>query len=196
MNALPALILSVILQAGPAAAADAPRPAAPKKVPERAPDQAAQNGKNSGDRGLQQEIGKLAQLEDEIRALLEASEPDASSENVGAEAGGKVEDAGSPAEDVLPAQVMLNAMAAADALYLSGKYAEALAFYDKVVAENANDTCWCTFQKANCQRRLGHEDEALNLYQEIVTGYPDNFWAAEAEWWMADVQWKADFRER
>jgi len=28
----------------------------------------------------------------------------------------------------------------------------------------------------------------------VITEYPDAFWASEADWWIASIQWKENFR--
>jgi len=157
---------------------------------------ASAKAERDDDPSMRTEIDKLLELQGTIRALLDATPPSTSPEVKPDHTGptGDTETSG-PANVPSEPPATLDAMAAADVLYLLGHYSEALALYGQVAADNADDTCWAILQKASCLRRLGRLTEAVNMYQQIITEYPDNSWAAEAEWWIVAVQWKIDIGE-
>ena len=200
MKALLVTLLSAAMQIGPPTPAEKDQEA---QQPQAAPSNAGveqtsgktEPAQRDDTKGLYGEIKKLSQLQNEIRALLDAAraydlpedkpEPDGTKEKP---------DSTKPAPLRLP-PVAVDMLAAADALYLSGEYAGAFALYAKAKAEDDNTTCWISFQKGNCLRWLGRVTQAVNEYQRIVTEHPDNFWAQEAEWWIEAVQWKLNARE-
>jgi len=150
--------------------------------------------------GMEEEVRRLMNLQDEIRALLGAS----SRTQPAAEKGKDQPPAGLPAP--APATLAgppeaINVLAAADALYRAGKYDNALALYRKAAdrgdpqAADKEGKCWVLFQQANCLRNTGRPNEALEFYQHVITEFPDTFWASESEWWITTVQWKMSFRE-
>jgi len=146
------------------------------------------------DDALQAEIQRLIQLQDEIKALLAASAtaplrpaPEPAATNTGAGQAGLSPRA---VADVEP----LDALAAADAFYRAGRYSDAFSLYERAASTDKEDKCWILFQKANSLRKIGRSTDALALYQKIITEYPDTFWAAEAEWWHGETQWKQNFK--
>jgi len=198
VRVLLAILLSTAMQVGSGHGTEPlGTPAAQGRAPEtEAPaEKTGSKEKSDDDPGLRAEIDRLAALQREIRALLETTTSQAPEEAAAGyvkEATG--EESARPSTPSEP-PTTLNAVAAADALYLLGDYHGALALYDRAAADNPNDACWLIFQKANCLRWLGRSAEAVNAYQRIVTEHPDNFLAAEAEWWIGAVQWRIGLSE-
>jgi tetratricopeptide (TPR) repeat protein len=193
-------LLSVAIQAAsPNAAAQATPPEAGDVQQQSPKDETKVQKTSSSERtdsdcGLADEIEKLVQLQNEIRALLHASEvceePQRTTDE-GGEAGSREPDGEGPSPETA---VAVDALAAADALYLCGRYREAFDLYSKATIDGPEDSCWTTFQEANCLRWLGRSEEAVGLYQKIVSQFPESFWAFEAEWWIGEIQWKMDYR--
>ena len=198
MNVLLAVLLSTAMSAAADGAARTPsddtREQAPKADTQA--EQASAKAERDDDPGMRTEIDKLLELQGKIRALLDATPPSTSPE-IQPEHTGPTGDTDISEPANVPSQppAALDAMAAADAFYLLGDYNEALALYGQVAADTADDSCWAILQKASCLRWLGRLTEAVNMYQQILTEYPDNPWVAEAEWWIVAVQWKIDLRE-
>ena len=144
------------------------------------------------DRGLSNELAKLDELENEIRGLLNAASPDEET-SAAEQAATATEDSAAATNEPLEP---VDALAAADSLYLSGNYTGALTMYERSEGAKADDICWIRLQKANCLRWLGRASEAAGLYQTIITEYPENYWAQEAEWWLKSIQWQAEHRAR
>ena len=183
MTTLPLLILSAALQAAPA---PADTTAAQPVVKGQDVKSTAETPATSvSPAGLDEEVGKLIQLQDEIRAILNAGLPPGPKETGQATV---------PAAPIRIAGDTPDALAAADALYCLGRYSEALSLYDRATPAGKEDTCWVLFQKANSLRWMG-KDDAVAVYQQVIGEYPDNFLAAEAEWWLSATQWKKTFRE-
>lgn len=204
MSALLTILLSLAVQAPTADAAaktEQPdtqqQPADPQTADRQAPEAKEQE---AGDPGLLSEVIKLKDIQDEIRKLLKAGQfdrlPEDASEqkDQAGEAGDSTQEA-SPQTQQQPPEVV-DAMAAANALYLTGNYAGALAMYGRAAGIDDNGTCWIIFQKANCLRWMGQIDRAIGSYQRLITNYPDNRWTRQANWWIAAVQWKQDHLEK
>jgi len=180
-------------EAAAPAGEDPPRDIKPTAAPEAAAAADANVAKPPAEPGLVDEIEKLRQLQNELRALLEASgtlkprveHPDGTKDAATPPAGGQAP----PGEPV-------DTLAAADALYLSGRYDDALALYGKGGAANKEDAAWQGFQKANCLRWLGRLEEAIAACQRVITEYPDSFWAKPAQDCIQSIQWKMEFPRR
>lgn len=189
MTPICAMLIAAAIQAAPPPA-DAPPPQPPVKgqyvqTAEKTPDTVAP----TAPAGLEDEAAMLQQLQNEIRAILNASMPPALPTPAAPPA------ASTPhAEDATHADVP-DALSAADALYSLGQYSEALSLYDRAKPTGKDDTCWIMFQKANSMRWLGKSDAAIAGYQKVIGEYPDSFLAVEAEWWLSATQWKMTYRE-
>lgn len=159
------------------------------------------------EQGLEDEIQTLQELQDEIRGLLNASRREQPGQPGVAAAEAKPAKTETPAAQptaaqpaappAQPAQKVepLDPLAAADAYYRVGKYNEALSLYESYPAAEKEDARWVLFQRANCRRSLGQSNDAVALYQKLITEHPDTMWASEAEWWITTIQWKTNFRE-
>jgi len=184
MTTIPLLILSAAIQAAPdtaAAVASETKPAAQSQAVQQRAEAAATRQPLAG---FEDEIGKLTQLQDEIRAILEAGLPPAPAPASTAAV------LAPPAGAAAP-----NALAAADTLYCMGRYSEALSLYESAKPTGKDDTCWVLFQKANSLRWMGKGDDAIARYQQLITEHPDSFLSAEAEWWLDTTQWKKTYDE-
>lgn len=191
--------------------------AAVKEQSPRNKEQTPANASADSEGGLQDEVQRLQQLQAEIRALLDASPPGpaapgtaaASSQRANTEPAASEQpsaasqsaappsaapQSAAPPSAAPPAEP-LEPLAAADAFYRVGKYSEALSLYNRYPAADKEGASWVLFQKANCLRSLGQANDAIGLYQKLVTEQPDTFLAAEAAWWITAMQWKIDFRE-
>jgi tetratricopeptide (TPR) repeat protein len=180
----------------PAKPAESGAPVKDQSLPKK--DTAVVSAEADPEQGLEDEAQRLQQLQDEIRALLDATRRETPKQAgavaatpAGAGPGTASQAPAPPAEQAEP----IEPIAAADAFYRVGKYTDAMALYSSHSAADKEDASWVTFQKANCLRSLGRINEAIELYQKLVTEQPDSFWATEAEWWIAIVQWKATFRQ-
>ncbi|NQT19194.1 MAG: tetratricopeptide repeat protein [Planctomycetes bacterium] len=196
-----ALLAIALLVAAQAAAEDNPAEAPQTQAKDQPPDahQPPATKEEAGDPGLTSEIDRLRQIQEQIRALLKSEQisgqpQDTSRHEDKPDQADDSAEASAPEAQQQPPE-MVDVMAAANALYLTGEYEGALALYDKAAGGDNNDTCWAIFQKANCLRWLGRVEDAGNAYQQLVTENPDNRWAREAVWWIAAIEWKRDHAE-
>ena len=79
----------------------------------------------------------------------------------------------------------------ADALYLSKQPQAARVFYEHALkkAESDDDKAWLLFQIANC-RRQKEPAKASEIYQKLLTDYPDSPWSAVAKAQDALITWR------
>ena len=92
---------------------------------------------------------------------------------------------------------LLDAAGAADTLYQAGQYEAALAIYQRlsdhppagVESRKGASRDWLLFQLANCNVRLGRYEEAVKLYQQLITSFPDSPWVAVAKVQCALAGW-------
>ncbi len=79
----------------------------------------------------------------------------------------------------------------ADALYLSKHPQAAMVFYEHALkkAESDDDKAWLLFQIANC-RREKEPAKASEIYQKLLTDYPDSPWNAVAKAQDALITWR------
>jgi len=204
MNALSLIIVIAALDGG-APLADAPGEAAGIENPivqpvesetpvQDVPSVEDVQSVSAAEDGMEDEIRRLMSLQDEIRALLGASSRTQPASATGTDQPAAAQPEPAPVPPPEPPEA-ISILAAADALYRAGKYDNALELYRKAPAADKEDKCWVLFQQANCLRSAGWPNEALELFQRVITEFPDTFWAAESEWWIAAVQWKTSFRE-
>jgi len=195
MNVVVLLTLILTAQAGPDGPVDdAAKPdlhTGQERTSTEATRQAAIAEGKDTDGGLNDELERLNQLKNEIRSILGAVAKREKKKAPEAAVTDETPEAAPPPDEH---REPVDPLAAADALYMGGDYAGALAAYDEATGEKADDICWIRLQKANCLRWLGRDAEARVLYQSIITEYPDNFWAPEAEWWLKSIQWEAEYR--
>lgn len=204
MTALLTILLSVAVQASPAdtaAQTEQPdtqqQPADPRTADQQPPET---EEKEAADPGLLSETARLERIQNEIRELLKDGQSDHLPEDT-SEQKDQPHGPGDPAQQATPETQqqppeVVDAMAAANALYLAGKYADAQEMYGEAGGVDDNGTCWIIFQTANCHRWMGQIDKAIGLYQQLVTNYPDNRWTREANWWITAVQWKENHTEQ
>ena len=84
---------------------------------------------------------------------------------------------------------LLDAADTADALYQAGQHEAALAIYQRlsdhppagVESRKGASGDWLLFQLANCNARLGRYEEAVKLYQQLITSFPGSPWVAVAK---------------
>ena len=79
----------------------------------------------------------------------------------------------------------------ADALYLSKQPQAARVFYEHALkkAESDDDKAWLLFQIANCWRKK-EPTKASEIYQKLLTDYPDSPWSAVAKAQDALTTWR------
>lgn len=86
----------------------------------------------------------------------------------------------------------VNLMALADDLYAHEKYELALAVYERVLPDAADDDRpWLLFQIANCRRHTDVPEAALAAYGRVVSECPKTLWADLATAQVQLLQWRS-----
>jgi len=160
--------------------------------PAPANESAVPQGNAAGDdkHPLNSEFKALLDLQDRIRMLLHSTQHTVAAREE-QEPVTPQPDGQAPEEDNA-----VSKRAAADMLFRLARYPEALGLYEQSVPANTEEDIWILFQRANCLRHMGRLNDAANVYQQVVTEYPDSFWGREAGWWIDNVQWKLNLRQQ
>ena len=84
-----------------------------------------------------------------------------------------------------------NSIANANALYADGYYEPALQMYKALLETDvtSDERYFAMLQMGNIYRELRDFHSAVNRYRDVVRGYPDSDWAAEAERALEDAVW-------
>ena len=95
-----------------------------------------------------------------------------------------------PQNDVV-APTAANSIANANALYADGYYEAALQMYKALLETDvtSDERYFAMLQMGNVYRELRDFHSAVNRYRDVVRGYPDSDWAAEAERALEDAVW-------
>ncbi|HRU07369.1 MAG TPA: tetratricopeptide repeat protein [Candidatus Brocadiia bacterium] len=86
----------------------------------------------------------------------------------------------------------------ANALYLLGRYAEALDAYERAASntQDAESQSWIMYQSGMCSLRLGHAEQALEKLGQAISKRPDSIWAKQAQWQVNAMRWSARWPSR
>jgi tetratricopeptide (TPR) repeat protein len=83
----------------------------------------------------------------------------------------------------------------AEILYSTGHLPAAARFYEKALERinredpvSARNRAWIIFQRANCLRRQ-EPLQAMEIYQMLLSEYPDSPWKDAAQTWLELAQW-------
>ena len=81
----------------------------------------------------------------------------------------------------------------AENLYKLGEYETALDIYKLSIKNNItkDKKMWISYQIANCYRKLGLYNNAVEAYREMQEVYEGTYWAKQAQWYIQDVKWRA-----
>jgi len=84
-----------------------------------------------------------------------------------------------------------NSIANANALYADGYYEAALQMYKALLETEvtSDERYFAMLQMGNIYREMRDFHSAVNRYRDVVRGYPDSDWAAEAERALEDAVW-------
>jgi len=148
------------------------------------------NGASDGAHPLSAEFDALLDLQDKIRMLLHSTQHTAAASEEH-EATRRQPDRQPPEQSNA-----VSKRAAADMLYRLARYSEAFTLYEQSASVSIEEATWILFQRANCLRHIDRLNDAANVYQQIVTEYPDSFWGGEAGWWIDNIQWKLNLRQQ
>ncbi|MGM0462511.1 MAG: tetratricopeptide repeat protein [Fibrobacterota bacterium] len=83
----------------------------------------------------------------------------------------------------------------ADLLYQNERYDAAEEYYTKAIRlfPDYPDTPWGLFQRGNIKRRQKEFDEAVEIYEQIMVDYPDDYWAEQAQWRKKNTIWEYQY---
>ena len=78
-------------------------------------------------------------------------------------------------------------------LYKLGEYETALDIYKLSIKNNItkDKKMWISYQIANCYRKLGLYNNAVEAYREMQEVYEGTYWAKQAQWYIQDIKWRA-----
>jgi len=81
----------------------------------------------------------------------------------------------------------------AENLYKLGEYETALDIYKLSIKNNItkDKKMWISYQIANCYRKLGLYNNAVEAYREMQEVYEGTYWAKQAQWYIQDTKWRA-----
>ena len=81
----------------------------------------------------------------------------------------------------------------AENLYKLGEYETALDIYKLSIKNNItkDKKMWISYQIANCYRKLGLYNKAVEAYREMREVYEGTYWAKQAQWYIQDIKWRA-----
>jgi len=81
----------------------------------------------------------------------------------------------------------------AENLYKLGEYETALDIYKLSIKNNItkDKKMWISYQIANCYRKLGLYNNAVEAYREMQEVYEGTYWAKQAQWYIQDIKWRA-----
>ena len=136
---------------------------------------------------LQEEIGRLKQMEQELQAIesapLPAAEPVAPPP--------KAEKPAPKPDDLPKAPAKGLEEEYANTLYALGECERARAVYRRIVdAKPKTETrAWAKLQIGNCARRTNDLPGAVAAYEDLMNDAPDNPWAKDAAWWASEIKW-------
>ena len=90
-------------------------------------------------------------------------------------------------------QRVVNPLAAGETLFAEKHLDEAAEFYKLVLQrttdeKDAPDRSWAMFQLANCIRHI-KPDEAFNIYNQLITEYPNSQWTPAAQIQQMIITW-------
>jgi len=83
----------------------------------------------------------------------------------------------------------------ADYYYKQKKWAEAREKYQRVTRlyPSYQDTPWGLFQVGNIYKTLKQYKNAISSYDVVITKYPEDYWATQAEWKKKDAAWQMQY---
>ncbi|ODS30381.1 MAG: Anaphase-promoting complex, cyclosome, subunit 3 [Candidatus Scalindua rubra] len=85
----------------------------------------------------------------------------------------------------------------AENLYKLDEYETALDIY-KLIDKNGQEKekkTWISYQIANCYRKLGLLDKAMEAYRKMQKEYEGTYWAKQAQWYIQDIEWRAKVKD-
>jgi tetratricopeptide (TPR) repeat protein len=86
----------------------------------------------------------------------------------------------------------------AENLYKLGDYETALDIYMLIIKNNIpkDKKMWISYQIANCYRKLGLDNKAVEAYRDMQEVYEGTYWAKQAQWYIQDIKWRAKVEEK
>lgn len=80
----------------------------------------------------------------------------------------------------------------AENLYKLGEYETAMDIYKLVIKNDVtkDKKMWISYQIANCYRKQGLNNEAVEAYKEMQKTYEGTYWAKQSEWYVQDIKWR------
>jgi len=86
----------------------------------------------------------------------------------------------------------------AENLYKLGDYETALDIYMLIIKNNIpkDKKMWISYQIANCYRKLGSYNKAVEAYSDMQEVYEGTYWAKQAQWYIQDIKWRAKVEEK
>lgn len=86
----------------------------------------------------------------------------------------------------------------AENLYKLGEYQTALDIYQLIIKNEIvkDKKIWISYQIANCYRKLGSFNKAVEAYREMQEVYEGTYWAKQSQWYIQDLEWRAKVEEK
>ena len=86
----------------------------------------------------------------------------------------------------------------ADYKYKIGEYKSAEELYIKAgrIFKDYKDTPWGIFQLANISKNLNQLQDAIKGYDNLISKYPDDYWAKQAQWKRSDAVWQYEYGQK
>lgn len=84
----------------------------------------------------------------------------------------------------------------ADYYYRLKDYKSALDYYKRVTRKypNFQETPWGLFQIGNTFKQTANYQDAIAVYKDLQSRYPDDYWARQARWKMEDAIWEHEYK--
>ena len=80
---------------------------------------------------------------------------------------------------------------AAEYLYQQDKYSEAINLYNRIIEEfpERGENVWPLYQIGRSYERLSRYEDAIEIYQEVIKKYKDDYLAQQALWDIESLKW-------